>query len=145
DSQNSFLGILLSRVPARIDVDRNERLGRLDDEVATRRQLTSPLERIADLGFDSSGVEQRSSGFVQLHARNQVRRDGLQILRDFRMHWLRVDRETVHLRAEQVPDKPASQTGFSMQERRRASELALSLDLLPLRHERFEVTLQRLG
>src|SRR5690242_9645635 len=47
--EDRLLRVALSGVPTRVDVDRDERFGWLDDEVATRGQVTPPLEQIADL------------------------------------------------------------------------------------------------
>src|SRR5438105_7364616 len=56
-SQNSFLGILLAGVTTRVHVDRDQRLGRLDDQVTARWQVAAALEDVANLRLDPRGVE----------------------------------------------------------------------------------------
>ena len=112
--KDGFLGILFPRVATGVHIDRDECLGGLDDDVTAGRKIASPLEGIADLGLDASHVEQRDTLLVRLDPRNEVGRDGLEILGHLVEDGLRVDRETVHLGAEQVADESTSQAGFTM-------------------------------
>ena len=71
--QDRLLGILLAGVAAGVDVDRDQRLGRLDDQLAAGRQLAPGLEQVADLGLDVELVEQRRRLVVQLHPARSAR------------------------------------------------------------------------
>ena len=51
-------GSFLPTKRPRVDVNRDQRLGGLDDQVAPRRQVAAALEEVADLGLDLRLVEQ---------------------------------------------------------------------------------------
>src|SRR2546426_6797724 len=78
--QDRALGILLARVAARVHVDRGQGLGRLNDQVATRRELHPRFEETPDLRLDVVLVEQRGLGLVQLHPFEQIGVDLFQVL-----------------------------------------------------------------
>src|SRR2546425_12999895 len=54
-AQDRALGVAFAGVAARVHVDRDERLGRLDDEIAAGRKVDALLEEIADLRLDEIG------------------------------------------------------------------------------------------
>ena len=61
-SDRGFLDIAFARRTARVDVDRDQRLGRLNDDVAARLQLHfGPVDRV-ELVLDLVSVEQRDVG-----------------------------------------------------------------------------------
>ena len=135
-----LLGILLARVAPRVDVDRDERLGRLDDQVPPTRQLAPPLEEVADLGLDAGLVEQRDIVFVQVHTVDQFGRDPFEVLDDLVVDLTRVDGEAVDLGREEVSDDPARERRLAVQQLGRvADELRLFVDPLPLRDEGLEL------
>src|SRR6185437_3737158 len=72
--------VLLARITPRVHIDRDQCFGRLDDEITTRWEIAATLEDVPDLRLDLELVEQRRLLGVQLHARDQVRRDVLQIV-----------------------------------------------------------------
>ena len=57
--EDRLLRILLAGVAARVHVDRDQRFGRLDDQVAAGRQIAATLEEVAQLLLDVRLVEQR--------------------------------------------------------------------------------------
>src|SRR5688572_21960478 len=72
----------------------------------------------------------------------ELRRDPLEVLGDLVVELLRVDRQLVHLRAEQVADDTAREARLPMDEGRRAREVRLLLDPLPVADERVELALE---
>ena len=135
-----LLGILLAGVPARVHVDRDERLGRFDDQVAAARQVAATLEEVADLRLDAELVEQRDRFLVEMHAVDEFRRDALEVLDHLVVHLLRVHREAVHLGGEQVADDAAGERRLPVQQLGRVTdELGLLVDAAPLRDQRLEL------
>jgi hypothetical protein len=55
-----LLDIMLARRTARVDVDRDERLGRVDDQIAARLQLDDRLVHRRQLILDAEALEQRN-------------------------------------------------------------------------------------
>src|SRR6266581_3266840 len=129
--EDGALGVLLAGVPPSVHVDRRERLGRLDDQVATGRELYPRLEEVHDFRFDIVYVEQRRFGLVQLHPLDEVGLDLLEILHDLVVQHLRVDEQRVDLVREQVADDTAGQARLALQQRRGAHRAGLPLDLFP--------------
>src|SRR6185503_1957723 len=143
-AENGLLRILLARVAAGIHVDRDERFGRLDDQVSTRRQIAAALEQIAQLLLDVRLVEERRLLLVQLDAIHQLGRNALQVLEDLVVDLLRVHGHLFHLRAEHVAHEAAREARLAVDEIRRAHEVRLALDSLPLSDERGELAFERL-
>jgi hypothetical protein len=52
---------------ARVDVDRNQRFGRVDDDVAARLQLHDRIVHRGQLIFDAIALEQRHRIGIGLH------------------------------------------------------------------------------
>ena len=140
--QDRLLGILLARVPAGVDVNRDQRLRLLDDDVTTGRQVHAAIEEVPDLRFDFVLVEQRRVAAVQLHSLLEVRAHLVEVGQDLVMQLLGVHRQVVHLGAEQVADDAARQAGFALHHGRRAHEGGLLLDLLPQLEERIQLALE---
>ena len=53
--------LLLADEAAGVDVDRDQRLGLVDDEVAARLEPDLALERVLDLRLDAESLEERGS------------------------------------------------------------------------------------
>ena len=68
-AQNRALGVALPRVPTGVHVDRDQGFRRLNDEIATGRQLDPLLEEVADLRLDVVLVEEGGLVVIHLHAR----------------------------------------------------------------------------
>ena len=66
--ERRLLEVFLVPVLARVDVDRDERLGLVDDDRAAALQVDLPLEDALDLVLDLARVEQRPAVGVELHA-----------------------------------------------------------------------------
>jgi hypothetical protein len=114
-----LLGVLLAGVAPGVHVDRHERLGGLDDQVAAARQVAAPLEEVADLLLDAELVEQRYLLLVQLHAVDEFRRDPLQVLDDLVVDLLGVDDEASTLVLNRSRMIPRVSVRLAVQQRRR--------------------------
>src|SRR5688572_30120713 len=141
--QDRRLRILLAGVPTRIHVDRHECLGGFDDQVAARRQVAATLEQVADFRLDVSLVEEWRRLVVELDPVDELGRDSLQVLDDLVVDLLRIHRQGLDLRAEEIADDAAREARLAMHERRRAQEVGLFLDPLPLADERGEFASER--
>src|SRR5690606_14723160 len=89
--EDRLLGVLLPRVAAGVDVDRDERLGRLDDDVAAAGEVYAALERLADRVFDAVAVEQRDRVGVEPDAAQEIGIDALEVLLHLVVDFLVVD------------------------------------------------------
>ena len=81
---------------------------------------------------------------VELDAVYELRCNALQVLHDLVVHLLRVDGDLFDLRAEDVAHQPARETRLAVNQRGRADEMRLPLDLLPLADERRQLALEGL-
>src|SRR5687768_16493464 len=142
--ENRFLGILLARVAARVDVNRDERFGWLDDQIAAGWEIAAPFEDVPDLGLDVSGVEKGHLRLVEFHTRDKIGCDFLEIGGNLVVNLLRIDDQAVDLVAEQIPHQPARKSRLPVDERRRFLEVGLPIDFLPLRHQAVELALEHL-
>ena len=70
---DGLLEIAMPDVRARVDVDRRERFGLVDDQVATRFQRHFAIEGTLDLLFDAVQVEDRAAAGIALDARAECR------------------------------------------------------------------------
>src|SRR5436190_2047118 len=130
-AQDRALGIPLAGIAPRVDVDRDQRLGRLDDQVTAGRQVDALLEEVTDLRLDVVFIEERSLGGVQLDPGQQLGVDLLQVLLDFVVQDLGVDEEQVDVVRQQVAYDAPRQARLALQQRRRSTRRLLPLDLLP--------------
>src|SRR5689334_4020590 len=142
--QDGALGILLAGVAPGVHVDRDERLGGLDDEVATGRELDARLEEGTDFRLDIVLIKQRRLGLVELHARQEVGLDLLQVLHDLIVQDLGIDEQRIHLVGEKIADDAACEGRFALQQRRRPHRARLALDLLPQTEEVIDLALAAL-
>src|SRR4029450_8263284 len=80
--EDRLLEILLADVFAGVDVDRDERLGLMDDDRSSRRERNAALERVLDLGLHAEPLEESSSRPVELEPVGERRRGRADELRD---------------------------------------------------------------
>src|SRR5207249_283642 len=66
--EDRLLLVLLADVAAGIDVDRGERLGLVEDEIAARFEPYAALEGARDLRLDPVLIEDRGQALVEVHA-----------------------------------------------------------------------------
>src|SRR5262249_8570481 len=70
--ENGLFLVLLADVAAGVDVDRGERLGLVEDEVATRLEPDPALEGARELRLDAVLVEDRREALVEMDARREA-------------------------------------------------------------------------
>ena len=93
--QDGLFRIALTGVAAGVHVDRDQRLGRLDDQIAATRQVDARLEEVANLLLDLEAIEERHGFVIEMHALDQFGIDLLEILGNLVMHFPRVDPERI--------------------------------------------------
>src|SRR5690606_34320925 len=96
-AQDGLFGVLLAGVPSGVHVDRHQRLGGLDDHVPAGWKVDPLLEEVADLLLDLEVIEQRHRILVEVHSRNQLGVDLLQVLPDVAHQLLGVNPQRVDL------------------------------------------------
>jgi len=117
--QDGVLLVLLPGEPSSVHVDRHQRFGLVDRDVAAALQPHLPVHRLLELRFDSKVIEDRLLAPVELHARAQLRDVVLQIVQDLLVAFLRVDHQLTHVFREDVPDQARGQLHLAMENRRR--------------------------
>ena len=80
--EHRLFEIFLADVLARVHVDRHERFGLIDDDVAARLQPHFRLQRLGDFVFDSEFVEDRFIAAIQTHTRHEIRLNVIEKLDD---------------------------------------------------------------
>src|SRR5262249_46017694 len=123
--------VLLAGEAAGVDVDRHQRLGMVDADVAALLEPHLALEGLLDLRLDAVRVEDRLALLVELDALAQVGRHGLQVRLDLGERILVVDHDLLDVVREGGADPSRGQLQLAMDERRRARAGGLAVDLLP--------------
>ena len=144
------LNAVVSMSPAfgrarRVDVDRDERLGVVDDDGAAGRQRHLPRVRGLDLVLDLEAREERNVVLVELHAvhvgRHHVAHELLRLLEDR----FGVDQELADVRMEIVADRADDEARFLVDQERAGLQLRRVLDRAPQLHQVVQVPLQLFG
>ena len=123
--------LLLAREAAGVDVDRDQRLGGLDHDMATGLEPDLAAEGAVDLLLDAAVVEQRLLALVELQPIEQVGSDALHVALDLAMNGGRIHRQRVELVAEQVADDAADQLRLATHDPGLGGSLRGPLDLEP--------------
>src|SRR4029077_21090444 len=129
--EDRLLLVLLAGEAAGVHVDRDQRLGVVDADVATLLEPHLALEGLLDLRLDLERVEDRGVALVVLHTVAQLGRNALEIALDLRERILVVDDDLVDLVREQVPDEAGGHLQLAVDQRRRPRARRLAVDLLP--------------
>src|SRR5438128_5314354 len=132
-------GRLLADVAARVHVDRDERLGLVDDDRSAGLQPHLALQRLVDLGLHAVFVEDRVGLRVQLHFRSEARHDALDELHDALILDSVVAADRLILLGQQIAHQLADQARLAVHDRGRARALGLLPHLRPDLVERLEV------
>ena len=104
----AFLGRL-----ARVDVDRDQRLGDTDDDIAAGFQLHGRVEHARQIRFDTILGEQRLAALrVQLHVLRMGRHDQFHVVLGIAIPGLALDDDFVDVAIIQVPDRPVDQVAL---------------------------------
>ena len=95
-----------------VHVDRGEGFGLVDHDGAARRQAHVALVGVLDLRFDLETVEQRRGVFVQLELAQVLRHHLLHEIARVREHFLAVDEDLAHIRAQVVTQGADDEAAF---------------------------------
>ena len=79
---------------------------------------------------------------MELHTRDEIRGDVLEVSNDLVVDLLGIDRQAVDLVAKDVAHKPTGKTALPIDQGWRLLKIRLPLDFLPLCHEAVELALQ---
>ena len=129
----------------RVDVDRDQRFGVVDDDRAAGRQRHLPRVRRLDLVLDLEAREQRHVVLVELHAihvgRHHVAHELLRLLVDR----FGVDQDLADVRMEVVADRADDEARFLVDQVGAGLHLGGILDGAPQLHQVVQVPLQLFG
>ena len=119
-AQRGVLDIVLARRSARVDVDRDQRLGLVDDDVAARLQRHLVGEHRVELRLDSGLGENRLSVAIELDAVDVARHQEPHKLPGLAIAGFARYDDLLDLLAIEVADRPFDERAFFVDERRRA-------------------------
>ena len=132
--------VLLGGAP-RVDVDRNQRFGRVDHEVTARGQRDLRREHLIELGFDGVLRKDRLIVLVELHVLGVARHDHPHEVLGFAVGVLAGHEHLVDLLAVEVADGALDQRAFLVDETRRLRLQGERTDVLPQPLQILEVAL----
>ena len=112
-------GIALADKFAGVDVDRDERLGLVDDEIAARFQPNARLEGLVDLFLHAVGVEDRLVARVKLDAVDHPRLDAVDELDGAQIFLFAVDADRREIVRQLIAQQTLDEIEVLMDERRR--------------------------
>ena len=130
-AQRGVLDVVLARRLAGVDVDRNQRLGLVDDEVAARRQRHRGREQRVELALHLEAGEQRPGVLVGLHVTGVARHQHLHEVLGFTIAVVALDEDLVHVLGVEVADRTLDQAAFLVDEARRGRLQGEVADVLP--------------
>src|SRR5512140_1910833 len=107
--EDRLLEILLSDVLAGVHVDRHQRLGLVDHDVAARAEPDLRLERFGDLRLDAELLEDRLVAPEEAHAGDERRLNVVEELHDPLVLLDRIDPYALELGREDVADRSQDQ------------------------------------
>ena len=122
--ERGLLDIVLARRTARVDVDRDQRLGRVDDQVAARLQLDDRLVHRRQLVLDAVALEQRRRVGVQLHPPDVARHQQLHEAARRLVALLALDDHFLDLAVIEVADRALDEVAVAIDQRRRGARRA---------------------
>ena len=122
---------LLADVAAGVDVDRHQRLGLVDHQVAARLQPHLAAQRLVDLRLDAVLLEDRVVLGIELHPRDQVRHDPLDQRQHAAVLLLVVEADRAVIVGQQVAQQLGDEALLLEQHRRRTARLHPAADLGP--------------
>ena len=112
--QGGFLDVALAGRSARIDVNGDQRLGLVDDKIATRPQRHLRAVDRVHLLFNLIALKDRQRLFVFLHALHMARDQHLHLCPGFLVGILALDKNLVDLAGIQITDRALDQITFLM-------------------------------
>ncbi len=128
-----------------VDVDREQRLGMVDDHRAAGGQTDFPGERRFDLRLDLEAREQRCGVVVALEFAQVVRHDLLKKIARVLEDLLRVDQDFADVFAHVVAQRANDHVAFLVDQERRLARAGRGLDGFPQLDQVIQIPLQIFG
>ena len=138
---SGLLDIVLAGRAARVDVDRDQGLGRVDHQIAARLQLDDRLVHRGELVLGAVALEQRHRIDIVLHPLDVARHQQLHELPGVAIAVLALDDHLVDVAIVDVADRALDEVAVLIDQRRRADLQRLLADLVPQPGEIVEVAL----
>src|SRR5215467_3783606 len=129
----------LADVTPGVDIDRDQRLGLVDDDRATRLQPDLALQRVLDLGLYAIFLEDRIRLRIELHPRRQVRHDASDELEHPVVLLFVVDTNRLEFVGQEIAQKFADETLLAVDNGRGPFRLHVLADVEPRLMERLQV------
>jgi hypothetical protein len=136
-----LLDIVLAGRAARIDVDRDQRLGRVDHDIAAGLQLHDRLVHGGELVLGAVALEERHRIDIILHAPDMARHQQFHELAGAAVAFLALDDHLVDVAIVDVADRALDEVAVLVDQRRRRAPQRLLADLVPEAGEIVEVAL----
>ena len=139
--ERGVLDVVLAGRAAGIDVDRDQRLGLVDDQVAARAQRHLRREHRVELRLDAGAGEQRLRLAIGLHVLGMARHEHAHEVLGLAIGVLAGDDDLVDVLVVEVADRALDQAAFLVDQRRRARPERELADVLPQPQQVLEVAL----
>ena len=139
--QRGFLDRALFRGPARVHVDRHQRLGHADHDVAARFKLHGRVEHRRQVAFHLEAREQRQRFLVELHVLGVARHDHFHEVLGHAIAAFAFDQNFVDLLGVKIADRALDQVAFLVDLGRRDGFQRQFADLFPEPQQVFVVAL----
>ena len=136
-----LLDAMFARRPAGVDVDRHQRLGRVDDQIAARFELDDRVVHRRQLILDTGALEQRDSVGILLHAPGMARHQQLHEVLGGLVAILALDDDFLDILVVDVADGALDQIAVIVDQLGRRRLERLFADLVPQPREIIEVAL----
>ena len=139
--QRGVLDIVLARRTARVDVDGDQRLGRVDDDVAARLQRHLRREHRVELSLDRIAREQRLAVLERLDALGMARHEHAHEVLGLAVGVLAGDDDLVDVLVVEVADRSLDQRALLVDQGRGGGAQRQFAHVLPQPEQVFEVAL----
>ena len=126
---------------ARVDVDRDQRLGRVDHQVTARFELHHWIVHRLELVFRAVALEQRHRVGIGLHPARMARHQQFHELLGRLVAFFALDHDFLDVAVVDVADRALDQVAVRMDQRRRAGGQRLLANLVPQPREIVEIAL----
>ncbi len=135
-----FFDVAFTGRTARVHVNRDQCLGRVDDDIATRFKLHDRIEHRIKLAFHLEAVEQRNTLiFVRLHALCMRRHQHLHEVFGDPVTFVTFDQNFVNIACIKVTDGPFDQISFFINQARCLALKGGFANTIPQTHQIIEV------
>ena len=141
-AQRGFLDVALAGRPSGIDVDRDQRLGLIDHEIAARTQLRDGRMDRVDLALDLNAVEQPDLRVaVWLHPLGMARHQRAHERLRGAVAFFALDQHLVQVARVKIADRALDKIAFLVDQRRRRRAQRHVADLVPQPQQIFVIAL----